>query len=172
MTFHLCRIRSSMRGPFDKVFAGNEVAAKEDPPRCGPTVASSGHTVGVCAYPITDLSKFLRGSWDLARDIVGADGAVAGRFAGVGVFTVREGLLYYEESGRLRIGDRRSEATRSLRYRPERAEYCTVWFDDGHFFHDLRLGSGIWQVGHPCGQDHYGGTFEVFDSDQWRQSWY
>lgn len=126
----------------------------------------------MCSYPITDLAGFLHGTWQLSRDILDADGAVMGAFTGVGVFDPDGGLLRYHESGRLRLGDHHGEASRSLRYQPEGSARCTVWFDDGHFFHDLRLDTGFWRVGHPCQQDRYEGTFEVLAPNRWQQCWY
>lgn len=126
----------------------------------------------MCSYPITDLAGFLRGTWELARDIVDAEGAAIGAFTGVGVFAPEGELLRYDESGQLRLGEHHGEASRSLRYRPEDSARCTVWFDDGHFFHDLRLDTGRWHVRHPCEGDRYEGAFEVLAPDRWQQCWY
>lgn len=126
----------------------------------------------MCAYAVTDLTSFLRGSWDLTRDIVDEAGQRMGAFTGVGVFTGQVGQLRYDEHGQLRMGEHRAPASRTLYYRPQGPVCCTVWFDDGHYFHDLCLDTGTWRVGHPCRDDQYDGAFEVFGPHSWRQSWY
>src|SRR5699024_4794741 len=176
MTFHLFHIRSVIR----LRLARFRPITNPSLPRIARRTTSvvprhwfgTGHTVGMCLYRVTDLVEFLSGGWELARDIIDADGVPSGTFTGIGEFTARQSLLCYHESGLLSLGGEPSPAERSLRYLPERPEYCTVWFDDGHFFHDLRLDTGQWTVGHPCRQDHYRGVFEAFDSDSWRQSWH
>lgn len=122
-------------------------------------------------YPVTDLTGYLRGAWDLGRDIVADDGTGLGTFAGTARFTQEHGVLRYEERGELRLTDYRGTATRTLHYRPESPARCTVWFHDGHFFHDLQLDTGVWQVRHPCRSDMYYGYFEVLDPQRWRQYW-
>lgn len=122
-------------------------------------------------YPVTDLAEYLRGAWHLARDIVDADGAALGTFTGTAEFTPQDDELHYHEQGELRLAEHQGRASRSLRYHPEEPARCTVWFADGHFFHDLRLDTGTWEVRHPCRADLYYGYFEVTGNDQWQQHW-
>lgn len=129
-------------------------------------------------YRVTDVADYLSGAWDLTRDIVAEDGARLGTFTGVGVFAPHDGVfaphgdvLRFHEQGTLRMGDHDGTASRTLFYQPEGARRCTVWFEDGHYFHDLELDTGAWQVRHPCRADLYDGRFEVTGPDQWTQRW-
>lgn len=129
------------------------------------------HTGGVDSYRVTDVAAYLRGAWDLSRDIVAEDGTRLGTFAGVGVFAPQDGELRFHEQGTLRTEHHEGSATRTLYYRPEGATRCTVWFEDGHYFHDLQLETGTWQVQHPCRADLYHGEFEVTGPGRWTQHW-
>lgn len=122
-------------------------------------------------YRVPDVAGYLSGTWELTRDIVAEDGTRLGTFTGAGVFAPQGDVLRYHEQGTLRMGRHDGTASRTLFYQREDATRCTVWFEDGHFFHDLELATGVWRVRHPCRADRYDGLFEVAGPDRWTQRW-
>ena len=123
------------------------------------------------AYPVTDLADYLRGRWQLHREIVDTDGAALGAFSGTAAFTLDEQNLTYAEQGTLDLGTYRGPARRELRYHITGPGQAAVYFDYGDFFHDLDLREGNWQARHPCRDDVYAGWFHVRGPHEWQQHW-
>jgi hypothetical protein len=128
----------------------------------------------VASAEIVDLAAFLHGSWRVDRDIVDRSGsACSGRFTGRATFTPdagTPGLLRYAEHGTVTLGDHRGPASRRLAYHLD-GPLARVRFDDGRYFHDLDLRTGVWEATHPCRDDLYHGRFEVEHRDRWHQTW-
>jgi hypothetical protein len=123
---------------------------------------------------ISDLTGFLLGSWQLDREVRDASRhGLTGDFRGSATFTPDDpapGLLRYVEHGTLRLGSHQGPASRRLTYHVD-GPWARVAFDDGRYFHDLDLRSGVWEVEHPCGDDRYHGRFQVDGAHRWRQQW-
>lgn len=122
-------------------------------------------------YPVHDLAAFFLGEWLLSREIFDVDGVGLGTFDGSARFDLDEDVLFYHESGVLRMGQHAGQASRDLRYHLVAPGRAAVYFDYGDFFHELDLRTGHWQARHPCRDDLYRGEFDVFGADSWRQRW-
>lgn len=122
-------------------------------------------------WPVPDLRAFLSGSWRLDRRIDDRRLERRGRMQGNAEFTDQACGLHYREAGGLCFGDFAGTATRDYRYRFPGPGHAEVLFDDGRFFHDLDLGTGVWKAAHACGDDHYGGTFRATGPDAWAVLW-
>ena len=123
---------------------------------------------------VVDLAGFLSGTWRLDRELLDASGRTPpGSFTGRGTFTPGAevpGLLRYVERGTVQFGSHRGRAVRCLGYHVA-GPWARVEFDDGRYFHDLDLRSGVWEVEHLCRADLYRGRFEVDDEHRWHQQW-
>jgi hypothetical protein len=115
-----------------------------------------------------DLVEFLAGRWTVDRTL--AQGEERGAFAGVAEFSRDGDGLVWDERGRLRFQRYDGEARRRLLVVPG-AEGWEVRFDDGRLFHPLELREGDFAAYHPCGEDHYEGTYRVVGDDELLVTW-
>lgn len=113
---------------------------------------------------------YLPGTWSVTRRL--RDAALgAGRFSGTATFSAGDGVLLWEERGRLRLGAYDGPARRTLRIVAEPRGWM-VRFADGRSFHPLALrrGDGC-RVDHPCGEDAYAGEYVVLGEDAFSVRW-
>jgi len=120
---------------------------------------------------VDDLKSFLAGRWHISRRISDHRTSVAGRFSGEAAFTTVGDGLRYDESGSVRLGTCRQQATRAYMYVFDSPRRADVWFDDGGYFHSLELVEGRWRVRHVCADDIYDGAFRVLGDDAWTAVW-
>jgi hypothetical protein len=117
-----------------------------------------------------ELDGWLRGEWEITRQINGG----AGRFEGRARFTsdpATPGVTLWHEQGWLRLGAHDGPAARTLRIEPAPDGAWQVRFADGRPFHPLELAGGSWDVTHLCGADVYRGHFEVQHDDRFTVTW-
>lgn len=121
--------------------------------------------------PVPNPVAYLAGSWTITRVLRDTAAGVSGTFSGTGTFTPDGPGLAYEERGMLDLAHWRGPAYRKLHYAPVSSERLSVTFEDGRYFHELDLRSGVWTARHPCGADLYEGRFTVVSADEWHQEW-
>lgn len=122
-------------------------------------------------FPVEDLRAYLRGTWQLTRQIRDGRAGADGRFEGcVSLTDSPEGLCYREE-GELSVSGYRGAAWRCYAFRFQGRHRAEVYFPGGGHFHSLDLRCGTWDVLHRCGQDRYRGTFEACARDRLRITW-
>lgn len=119
---------------------------------------------------VPDPVAYLTGRWTLDRRITDLSAGQSGTFTGTGEFRPTDDGLAYAERGELRLGPHVGPAWRAYTYR-RAGDGLRVEFDDGRFFHDLDLRTGVWTVTHPCRADAYAGEFRVLSPDRWTQDW-
>ena len=111
---------------------------------------------------IVDLKKWLRGTWQINREIRDLEHQVVGHFEGLLTFTDDEfNNLAAHEEGETTFGAHHGLATSNLIYHFPSLSVAKVLFHDRRYFHDLDLRLGFWKVGHHCGSDRYVGRFTV-----------
>ena len=109
--------------------------------------------------PVTDLADFLRGSWEVGREILTAGQTVA-TFSGEATFDDQApGELIYSEVGALVLPTVTLEARRDLLIRLLDAGCAELHFADGVAFHVLDLRRGRCRVVYRCGTDLYTGLY-------------
>ncbi|HEY3505496.1 MAG TPA: DUF6314 family protein [Actinocatenispora sp.] len=119
---------------------------------------------------VADPVAYLTGRWTLDRRITDLASGRSGTFVGTAEFLPSADGLAYAERGELRFGPHAGPAWRAYTYRRV-GDGLRVEFDDGRFFHDLDLRTGVWTVTHPCRADAYVGEFRVVSGDRWTQDW-
>lgn len=117
------------------------------------------------------LRAYLTGEWRIERvitDLKGPDGAFAGfaRFEAGGA-----DALDYVEEGTLSLPDTAMKATRRYRWLIPAALTAEVYFDDGRFFHSIRVQAGQAQTRHFCAPDTYSVAYAFTGKDRWTQQW-
>lgn len=120
---------------------------------------------------MTDLRAFLSGRWDLTRRIRDRRGGVTGSFQGHATFSPAERGLEYLEQGEMKLGQMEGHAFRRYRYDFPESGRAEVFFEDGRYFHDLRLGPAAWRVRHECPPDLYLGRFYLVEPQAWKAIW-
>jgi hypothetical protein len=132
------------------------------PSAAGADFGQGGWTIG-----------FLRGDWDVRRQIRDRRAGQTGEFCGTARFrpTTDGRVLEYTEDGELRYGSHRGPAGRSLNYhgRPDGA--ADVRFADGREFYRLDLQSGSCEADHPCRADQYHVVVTRLGADSFAETW-
>jgi hypothetical protein len=132
------------------------------PPSAGTGSAHSGRTI-----------EFLRGDWDVERQITDRRSGQDGVFRGRARFlpSADGGGLEYTENGELHFGSHHGPASRSLSYlgRPDGA--ADVRFADGREFYRLDLQSGRCEADHPCRADQYHVTVTALGANAFSETW-
>ncbi len=120
---------------------------------------------------VADIALFLAGRWRIARRIEDMGRAATGTLTGTACFSPIPGGLRQHEGGRLRFGSYRGEATTEQTLSLAGPGIADVLFADGRLFHRLDLSSGVAEVTHDCGADHYCGRYCVRGPDLWMLNW-
>ena len=116
---------------------------------------------------------YLRGDWDVERQITDRRSGQEGVFRGQARFrpTSDSHVLEYAEDGELSFGGHRGSARRSLIYRGRADGAADVRFADGREFYRLDLRAGAWQTDHPCRADTYHVTVTRLSPDSFTEVW-
>jgi Family of unknown function (DUF6314) len=160
--------------------------------KMSPTFRASGSPPQV-----TDALAFLRGTWQVTRQLIDHRAAADGTFTGVATWLAPDGpvaddsaaddsaehgpgadepaadrpVLAYHEHGELVYRGHRGPASRRLIYRSGPDGTADVRFTDGHEFYQLDARDGTWQAQHECGADHYAVSGRVLGDDAFREHW-
>lgn len=81
------------------------------------------------------------------------------------------GGLVQEETGQLRFGDHRGDATSRYLIDVEQPAKASIRHADGRLFHALDLSSGAADILHHCGDDIYRGRYRVLGNTQFFVNW-
>ncbi|NLU69320.1 DUF6314 family protein [Streptomyces sp. HNM0574] len=123
-------------------------------------------------HPVPDTLGYLAGRWSVRRRLRDDASGGAGHFTGTAVFRQpADGRWLHEEDGVLEWNGVRNDARRTLRLDALPDGTAEVSFADGRPFHRLDLRTGTWHAHHPCGRDHYEGTFTVVSPAEWHLRW-
>lgn len=123
---------------------------------------------------VPDTLGFLRGHWQIERELVDHRTGTRGQFTGSAAIVPTsegDGLASYAERGELHFGSHVGPAQRilSLQARPDGT--VAVRFADGRPFYVLDLRTGHCQAEHPCRADHYRLTHVVHSADLIEERW-
>ncbi|HTC71138.1 MAG TPA: DUF6314 family protein [Acidothermaceae bacterium] len=123
---------------------------------------------------MSDLGEFLRGRWEIDRDVVDEHTGVTGAFHGTAVFSPTSFDVFdWVETGELQWSGRKQQAGRRLLVAVQPAACATadIAFDDGLFFHRVDLSSGADTFVHGCAPDTYSGSWTVDAADHFTVRW-
>jgi len=113
-----------------------------------------------------------KGTWQITREITDRLAGQSGKLDGVAALTeAGPGILHYEESGRLQMGDGPVlEAVR--RYQWHFSETgVDMTFEDGSTFHSFVPHGYVSGTDHPCGDDTYAVRYDFIPWPRWRSVW-
>ncbi len=124
----------------------------------------------------TSTASFLRGQWNLARELHDYRSGQCGSLRGSARFQPApsddgSSWLDYQEHGELTFGGHRGPASRSLRYRDLPDGTADVLFSDGRAFYRLDLRAGRCEAEHLCGADQYLVCVRVVSGDSFTETW-
>jgi hypothetical protein len=126
-------------------------------------------------HAVSDLAEFLRGRWEIDREIVDERAGANGIFRGVAEFarTVDGDVFDWIETGELQWSGRKQKAGRRLlvAVQPDACCSADIAFDDGRFFHRVDLSSGADTFVHGCAPDAYSGSWSVDSPDHFTIRW-
>lgn len=125
----------------------------------------------VPSYRVSDLHAYLCGGWKLSRTLWDEKRRQRGEFRGTAAFRPTDGMLLYQEQGRLRFGEFDGLAHRVYRFEFTSRHRARVRFDDGGLFHTLELTRGNFETTYRCGTDAYVGVFTVSAPHRWASRW-
>jgi hypothetical protein len=117
-----------------------------------------------------DLFDF-EGQWTLTRTIRDARAGQVVQADGTAVLRRADHGLVYDEEVTLRIpGQAEMKGTRRYMWHADR-DGIAIHFDDGRYFHRLKL--GLQQVAdhHDCAPDSYDATYDFEDWPRWNVRW-
>jgi hypothetical protein len=116
---------------------------------------------------------YLRGDWDVERQITDRRSGQEGFFRGQARFlpSADGGGLEYTENGDLQFGDHHGPASRSLSFHGREDGTADVRFADGREFYRLDLRSGHCEADHPCRADQYHVTVTRLGADAFAETW-
>lgn len=114
-------------------------------------------------------ADFLRGRWQVRRQVLDHHSGTEGEFTGTAEFT--EDLSYFEQ-GELVFGGHRNTATRTLRYVDLGGRVLDVKFADGRDFYRLDLSDGDWAADHLCRADLYVVSGRITGPDSFTEKWH
>ena len=124
---------------------------------------------------VPDTLGFLRGHWQIERELVDHRTGTRGRFTGsAAILPAGDGgeLASYTERGELRFGAHTGPAQRILGLAPRPDGTAAVRFADGRPFYVLDLRTGRGQAEHPCRADRYLLTHVVHSADLIEERWW
>jgi hypothetical protein len=125
-------------------------------------------------HAVSDIAEFLRGHWEINREMVDERAGAAGIFRGMAVFSpTRFDALEWIETGELQWSGRTQQAGRRLlvAVQPDACGTADIAFDDGRFFHRVDLSSGADAFVHGCAPDTYSGSWAVDSPDHFTIRW-
>jgi hypothetical protein len=126
-------------------------------------------------HAVSDIGDFLRGRWEIDREIVDERAGHTGRFRGVAEIaqTNHPDAFDWTEAGELQWSGRMQKAGRRLliAVQPDACGSADIAFDDGRFFHRVDLSSGADTFVHGCAPDTYSGSWAVDSSDHFTVRW-
>jgi Family of unknown function (DUF6314) len=123
---------------------------------------------------VPDTLCFLRGHWQIERELVDHRTGTRGRFTGsAAIIPAGDGddLASYTEQGELRFGPHTGPAQRILGFQARPDGTIQVRFADGRPFYVLDLRPGHCQAEHPCHADRYRLTHVVHNADLIEERW-
>ncbi len=117
-----------------------------------------------------DLSDF-EGRWVLTRTIRDARAGQVVQADGVACLHRADDGLIYDEEVTLRIpGQAEMKGTRRYLWRKD-GDGVAVFFDDGRYFHRLKLGSSQATDHHDCAPDSYDALYDFSNWPRWNVRW-
>ena len=122
-------------------------------------------------YAVPDLRAFFLGGWRIVRRVDDTRLGQVGRLTGQSVFAPIDQGLSYDEAGELCFGAYRGQATRRYRFMIDGPGTGAVRHADGSLFHKLDLSSGLADIDHSCGEDHYRGRYRILHQDGFAVTW-
>ena len=122
-------------------------------------------------FLVRDIKAYLAGSWSLERTVFDELRGEQGTLSGSAQFSEEGADLLYREDGILLFGGLQSETFRIYRYCFPEMQRAEILFEDGSFFHDLNLKTGVWDAEHACGDDAYCGHFKTISAVSWSSRW-
>lgn len=118
----------------------------------------------------TSLADF-EGHWALTRTIRDARAGQVVQAEGVAHLHRGADGLIYEEEVTLRVpGQPEMKGTRRYQWR-DGADHVAIHFDDGRYFHALRLGAPRVSDHHDCPPDSYDAVYDFTAWPRWSVRW-
>ncbi|CAD0185227.1 hypothetical protein RUESEDTHA_02113 [Ruegeria sp. THAF57] len=116
------------------------------------------------------LSDF-EGRWNLTRVIRDARAGHVVRADGIAILSRSDDGLVYDEDVTLRLpGQPAMKGTRRYLWR-DGGDGIAVHFDDGRFFHRLKLGKTFASDHHDCPPDSYYAEYDFSNWPHWKVRW-
>ena len=111
------------------------------------------------------------GHWSLTRTIQDARAGQVVQADGAAHLYRAEAGLIYDEEVTLRIpGQPEMKGTRRYQWR-DGGDHVAVHFEDGRYFHALRLGAAQASDHHDCPPDSYDAAYDFLEWPRWNVRW-
>jgi len=117
------------------------------------------------------LAQYLKGSWQLTRLIGDYANQETGQFVGRAEFVGDLERLEYHESGAVKLGHFRGDATRAYQFTFPKPHVAFVKYPDGKPFFVLECVNQQGFCQHHCGDDNYQGRLRIINDHEWQMTW-